>query len=42
LGILQIEGGGFCTFTDQGRFFSYRRDKSTGRFASLIWISKDS
>jgi len=41
LGITQITGGGFCTFTDQERFFSYRRDKATGRFASLIWISRD-
>jgi len=41
LGLTQIAGGGFCTFTDQDRFFSYRRDKATGRFASLIWISHD-
>ena len=39
LGIGQIDGGDFCTFTDQDRFFSYRRNKTTGRFASLIWIS---
>jgi hypothetical protein len=39
LGIQQIDGGDFCTFNDQDRFFSYRRDKTTGRFASLIWIS---
>ena len=38
----QIYGGGidtdFCTFTDQTRFFSYRRDGMTGRMASLIWL----
>ena len=39
LGITSIEGGGFCTFGDEADFFSYRRDKITGRFASLIWIS---
>ena len=39
LGIEHIDGGNFCTFTDQERFFSYRRDKVTGRFASVIWIS---
>jgi YfiH family protein len=39
LGIEQIDGGNFCTFSDQDHFFSYRRDKTTGRFASLIWIS---
>lgn len=41
LGIKQISGGGFCTYTDQTNFFSYRRDGTTGRFASLIWISPD-
>ena len=40
LGLTQITGGGFCTYTDQERFFSYRRDKVTGRFASMIWISQ--
>ena len=40
LGIEQIDGGGFCTANDPERFFSYRRDKVTGRFASLIWIAK--
>jgi len=39
LGVEQIHGGDFCTFNDQENFFSYRRDKQTGRFASLIWIS---
>ena len=39
LGIDQIDGGDFCTFNDFENFFSYRRDKKTGRFASLIWIS---
>lgn len=29
----------FCTYDDVDRFFSYRRDKSTGRMASLIWIN---
>jgi len=41
LGIKQIDGGDFCTFSDQERFFSYRRDQKTGRFATLIWISPD-
>ena len=37
LGIDKIYGGNFCTVTDQERFFSYRRDKVTGRMATLIW-----
>ncbi len=36
-GIARIAGGGFDTFADE-RFYSYRREHETGRFASLIWI----
>jgi copper oxidase (laccase) domain-containing protein len=36
-GIDRIYGGDFCTVTEQARFYSYRRDKETGRMASLIW-----
>ncbi len=39
MGVEHIYGGGFCTFTDQQRFYSYRRDKDTGRMASLIWLA---
>ena len=38
LGVTSIFGGDACTFTDQQRFFSYRRDRRTGRMASLIWL----
>lgn len=37
LGVASIHGGGWCTFTDAGRFFSYRRDGRCGRMAALIW-----
>ena len=37
-GVMSIFGGGYCTVKDQKRFFSYRRDGQTGRFASAIWI----
>lgn len=37
-GVVHIGGGGECTVADAGRFYSYRRDGRTGRFASLIWI----
>jgi YfiH family protein len=37
-GVTAVYGGGFCTFSDAGRFFSYRRERVTGRFATLIWI----
>ncbi|MET0225453.1 MAG: peptidoglycan editing factor PgeF [Dokdonella sp.] len=35
-GVVAIHGGGFDTFTD-ARFYSYRRERDTGRFASMIW-----
>ncbi len=43
VGVTHIYGGGhgedFCTFTDEERFFSYRRDGDTGRMATLIWLA---
>ncbi len=33
-----IYGGDLCTYTDEQRFFSYRRDGVTGRMASCIWM----
>lgn len=38
-GVTRIYGGGVCTYADPERFFSYRRDGVTGRFASLVWRS---
>jgi YfiH family protein len=37
LGVERVFGGGFCTFNEAERFYSYRREKATGRMASLIW-----
>ena len=37
-GVAEIYGGGLCTHSDAGRFYSFRRDGITGRMASLIWI----
>lgn len=36
-GVTDVYGGSFCTFQDP-RFYSYRRESHTGRFASLIWL----
>jgi polyphenol oxidase len=37
LGIRDVLGGGWCTYADAARFFSYRRDGQCGRMAALIW-----
>ncbi|MBB5192543.1 hypothetical protein HNQ50_003287 [Silvimonas terrae] len=37
-GIGSIHGGGFCTVSDSRNFFSFRREKQTGRMAALIWL----
>ena len=39
-GVAGIYGGGFCTAREE-RFFSFRRDQTTGRMASLIWLEED-
>ena len=37
-GIAAVHGGERCTHSDPERFYSFRRDGKTGRFATLIWI----
>jgi polyphenol oxidase len=37
-GISDVFGGGYCTFADADRWFSYRRSAVTGRMASLIYL----
>ena len=36
----RIGGGGFCTFTDAARFFSYRRERESGRMAAVVWLAR--
>ena len=36
-GVAEVYGGEFCTASEE-RFFSFRRDRTTGRMASLIWL----
>jgi polyphenol oxidase len=39
-GVEEVYGGGFCTYRERERFYSYRRERDTGRMASLIWIEE--
>jgi polyphenol oxidase len=41
LGLTRIYGGGWCTFAESDRFFSYRRDGRCGRMAALIWMEPE-
>jgi YfiH family protein len=38
-GVRNVSGGGFCTHTDATRFFSYRRERDTGRMAAMVWLT---
>ena len=38
VGVHAVYGGGLCTLSDPARFFSYRRDRVTGRQAAFIWL----
>lgn len=40
-GVHRVFGGNDCTVADPQRFYSYRRDKNTGRMAALIWLDEE-
>jgi YfiH family protein len=39
VGALSVGGGDRCTLLEPETFYSFRRDRITGRFASLLWIA---
>jgi len=39
LGVASIGGGRWCTASDASRFFSFRRDRVTGRMAAIVWLA---
>ena len=38
VGVERVYGGEYCTHSQPEHFFSYRRDRTTGRLASFIWL----
>lgn len=38
-GVDRVYGGGFCTYSEPDRFFSYRRDRAEERMAALLWLA---
>ena len=40
VGVTDVHGGGLCTISDPARFFSHRRDRRSGRIATLAWIER--
>lgn len=40
LGVTQVFGDGLCTYSDPQRFFSYRREGTTGRMMTVVWFGK--
>jgi YfiH family protein len=37
-GVTAIHGGGWCTVEEASRFFSFRRDRITGRMVAAVWL----
>lgn len=37
-GLKAVSGGGFCTYTERERFFSFRRERTSARMAAAIWL----
>lgn len=37
-GVREVSGGGFCTYHERERFFSYRRAQKSGRMGAFVWM----
>lgn len=40
LGVASVHQSALCTACDLQRFYSYRKEGQTGRFATLVWLDK--
>lgn len=38
IGVTDVSGGEYCTFTQRELFFSHRREPISGRMAAFVWI----
>jgi YfiH family protein len=38
-GLRSVSGGSFCTYSEPGRFFSYRRDRARERMGAFVWLA---
>jgi polyphenol oxidase len=38
-GVVDVQESGLCTYADPARFYSHRRDGTTGRMAALAWLA---
>ena len=38
-GVERIFGGGYCTYSEPERFYSYWRDRTASRMAAYIWLA---
>ena len=41
LGVSSVSGGDHCTYCEENKFYSYRRDGKTGRMASIIFFQEE-
>jgi YfiH family protein len=39
-GLKAVSGGGFCTYSEAERFFSYRRERTGARMGAFIWLAQ--
>ena len=37
-GLKAVSGGGFCTYSEPERFFSFRRERNAARMVAAIWL----